>query len=111
MKTSISCPVDNIKISENRVRLTAAQVLLTSIAFCITGSGVIVFFLSVDFFMRSFGFGAYSPFSLISAGLERLFAMKPSLIDRAPKAFAAQIGFFLAVCLLIACIFELTWTS
>ncbi|MBS1663430.1 MAG: DUF4395 domain-containing protein [Bacteroidetes bacterium] len=108
MSDNISCPVDHIKISANQVRLTALLVLLTAIAYLIVQHWWIGLILTLDFFFRAFGFGAYSPFNLISRRLERLFSLKPRWTDRAPKIFAAQLGFLFADLLVIAGIFELT---
>ncbi|HEY6900520.1 MAG TPA: DUF4395 domain-containing protein [Puia sp.] len=108
ISNNLSCPVDHVKISANQARLTALLVMLTSIAYLLIQHWWIGLVLTLDFFFRAFGFGAYSPFNLISRQLERLFSLTPRLTDRAPKIFAAQLGFLFADLLVIAGIFELT---
>lgn len=101
MANDISCPVDHIKVSESRVRLTAALVFLVSLTYLFTGSWWVAMFLTVDFFLRAFGFGTYSPLQFISGWLEMRFSLTGKMVDRAPKIFAARVGFIFADCLLI----------
>lgn len=105
--SNISCPVDHVRISANQVRLTAFLVMLTAAAYLLFQHWWVGLVLTLDFFFRAFGFGAYSPFNLISRRLERWFSMTPRSTDRAPKIFAAQVGFLFADLLVIAGIFEL----
>ena len=109
MESNISCPVGNISVNENRVRLTAFLVLLTSISYLVVGHWLIAFFLGIDFFLRGFGYGAYSPLNIVSGWVVGILAIKDKPIDRAPKVFAAQLGFVITDCLLIANV--LGWKS
>jgi hypothetical protein len=107
MKTEISCPVDHIPVNENQIRLNALFVLLLSLAYLFAGHWVIPFFLAVDFFLRGFGYGGYSPVNLLSGWIVRKASLPNKPIDRAPKQFAAQLGFFFSDILLIAVVVEL----
>lgn len=107
MKPAISCPVDHISLNENQVRITALFVLLLSISYLVTGHWAIPLFLVIDFFLRGFGYGAYSPLKLSSGWLVKKLSIPNKPINRAPKLFAAQVGFFLSDILLIAVVVEL----
>ena len=107
MEKKISCPVDHIAVNENQVRITAFLVLLLTSSYLIAGHWAILLFLVIDFFFRGFGFGAYSPLNLISGWLVRKLSIKNKPIDRAPKSFAAQVGFLLSDLLLITDAVEL----
>jgi Domain of unknown function (DUF4395) len=107
MKPTIKCPVDHIPVNENQIRFTALFVLLLTCSYLFTGHWAIPLFLVIDFFLRGFGYGAYSPLNLLSAWLVKKLSIPNKPIDRAPKLFAAQIGFFLSDILLIAVVVEL----
>ncbi len=107
MKTANSCPVDHIPVNENQVRITALFVLLLSSSCLLVSHWTIPLFLVIDFYLRGFGYGAYSPLNLLSGWLVKRLSIPNKAIDRAPKLFAAQIGFFLSDILLIAVVVEL----
>jgi hypothetical protein len=107
MKPVLSCPADHIPVNENQVRITALFVLLLSSAYLIAGHWIIPLFLVVDFFLRGFGYGAYSPLNRLSGLLVKKLSIRNKPIDRGPKQFAAQIGFLLSDILLIAGAVEL----
>lgn len=111
MKAEIACPVDHIPVNENQVRLNALAVFLLSLAFLFVSHWSIPFFLAVDFYLRGFGFGAYSPINRLSGWVVKIAAIPNKPIDRAPKQFAAQLGFFIADILLIAVVVELKSVS
>lgn len=102
MEYGASCPVDHVKISETRVRLTALCVFLISSIYLLTASRLAAIFLFGDFLLRAFGWGAYSPLNVLSGFVEKQFSLPTRKVDRAPKLFAAQIGFFFSGALAIA---------
>ncbi len=102
MTNDISCPVDNVPISENRVRITAFLVFLTALTFLFTGYWPVALLLALDFFLRGFGYGIYSPLFVLSGWLGKSVVVSVKMVDRAPKLFAARLGFILSDCLLIA---------
>src|ERR1700761_6367171 len=107
MKAELSCPVDHIPINENQVRLNALVVFLLSLTFLFVSHWIIPFFLAVDFYLRGFGFGGYSPINRLSGWIVKIASIPNKPIDRAPKQFAAQLGFFISDILLIAVVVEL----
>src|ERR1700741_5181876 len=101
MNTTIDCPVDFIPVNENKVRLTALWVLvLVAISFY-TQPLLIIAFLAIDFFLRGFNMGKYSPLNKLSELVVRQLHISNKPIDQAPKRFAAKIGFILSVAVII----------
>jgi hypothetical protein len=91
------CPVDFITVNENRVRLTALWVLLLVIISFFIIQLPIFIFLAVDFFLRAFNFGKFSPLNILSGAVVKQLKIANKPIDQAPKRFAAGIGFVLSV--------------
>ncbi|HMH23337.1 MAG TPA: DUF4395 domain-containing protein [Puia sp.] len=107
MSDNISCPADHILINENRARLTALFVLLAGLTYLLIPHWSIPACLVVDFFLRGFGHGQYSPLNLLSGWLVKILSIKNKPVDRAPKLFAAQLGFIMTDLLLISNVFDL----
>lgn len=99
MTTTPDCPVDFIQVNENRVRLTALWVLLLLlVTLPIAQSALPVFaFLAIDFFLRAFNYGKFSPLNILSGIVVKQLKIPGKPIDQAPKRFAAGIGFLLSV--------------
>jgi len=95
------CPVDFITVNENRVRLTALWVLLLVITSFFINALPIFIFLAIDFFLRAFNWGKFSPLNILSGATVKQFKIPNKPIDQAPKRFAAGIGFVLSVLVVI----------
>jgi len=89
--------VSSARANEHIVRITAFWVILLTGLFIAFPNPYIPLFLVLDFSLRAFTKSRYSPLSWISAGLARLFRLTPAWIDKAPKIFAARIGFLFSV--------------
>lgn len=94
---NIICPVSNEKANENVVRITAFWVIMLTGLFIIFPNPYIPLYLAIDFYIRAFTKSRYSPLSWISAGIARSLRSTPHWIDKAPKIFAARVGFLFAV--------------
>ncbi len=94
---NIICPISTEKVSKNIVRLTGLLVAITVGIYAITLQPLIIAFLIVDFIIRAFSIFKFSPISLVACGIATLFKMKPNLIDKAPKLFAARVGVLFTV--------------
>ena len=93
--TELICPVSPERVDENRVRVTALGVVLSMGGFFITGHVLFPAILVVDFYIRGFTQLTFSPLSYLASLFVRLMDARPVLIDKAPKVFAARIGFIL----------------
>ena len=96
------CPVSTERVDENIVRFTALWVVLLSGITVLSPNLYIPLYLSLDFYLRAFTKAQYSPLSWISMRIVRALKLKPHLIDKAPKMFAARIGLSLTVLMLIS---------
>ncbi|WP_460947495.1 DUF4395 domain-containing protein [Spirosoma daeguense] len=88
----LDCPVDGVKMNENKARIVAFLVLLTAITYIATGFWPLFLFLLVDFALRAFDYGKFSPLARLSDWLIEQFNVQTRLVDQAPKRFAAGIG-------------------
>lgn len=111
MANNLECPVDFITVNENKVRLTALNVLLLAIVYLWLTHWSIAAFLTIDFFCRAFNLGKYSLLNFISDKEVQLFAIKVKPIDQAPKRFAAKIGFIFSLAILALTVFNYTNTA
>jgi hypothetical protein len=111
MNNNISCPVDNISVNENKIRITAFFVLLLALVYLLTGGWIFAAFLSVDFALRAFNLGNYSLLGLLSDAVVKQLKIKNKPTDRAPKRFAALLGFFFSCFILAAVLLHLILAS
>lgn len=91
------CPVSNERINERLTRLNAFFTILLVAAGFVFNSVVFPLVLLADFFIRAFTRSKFSPVSFASAGLARLLHLSKKPIDKAPKIFAARLGFLMTL--------------
>ena len=101
------CPVDLVAVNGNRIRVSAFFVFALAVAYLLSNSPFIPAFLVVDFYLRAFYNGRYSLLQWMALQVEKSGWIGVKLTDRAPKRFAAQIGFLLTDMLLIFAIIGL----
>jgi hypothetical protein len=104
---NLICPVSTERVDENRVRVTAFQVVMLMGAFLFTGNLLFSAVLAVDFFIRAFTRLQFSPLSFVGNLFVRIMGMQPVWIDKAPKVFAARVGFLLAAVTALAGVMEM----
>ncbi len=91
------CPISNEKVNERLTRLNAFFTVLIVAAGFIFNSVLFPLLLLADFFIRAFGNSKYSPVGFISSGLASLLQLGKKPIDKAPKIFAARMGFVMTL--------------
>ncbi len=99
------CPISSERVDENRVRATALAVVLTMGAFLITGYMFLPALLVIDFYIRAFTKLKFSPLSWVGHQFVKTIGTRPVMIDKAPKVFAARIGFLLTSITVVATVF------
>lgn len=104
---SVVCPVSNEKVPENQTRVIAFFVSSLFFLFLLTNFLPIVIFLGYDFFVRGFNYPKISPLYHISKIILSISGKSHKLIDRAPKLFAARIGFVICTFILLGAGFGL----
>lgn len=97
----MDCPVDFIKINENKTRLTAFFVLLLTLVYLKTGLWLIMAFLLSDFIFRAANLPKYSLLGFISDAVIKQLKIKSRPVDRAPKRFAAMVGVLFTAAILV----------
>ncbi len=95
------CPISNEQISERVTRINALLAILIVVAGFVFNSPLFIVFLMTDFFIRAFTKLKYSPLSYLSLKMANAFQLDKKLIDKAPKVFAARLGFLMALVILI----------
>lgn len=90
---TLVCPVSKERVNSTAVRMTALLVTALSIIYLTTGYLLIPFLLMVDFAIRAFTSMTYSPLSFVAAKTARGLRLPVKTIDKAPKIFAARVGF------------------
>lgn len=98
---NIVCPISAERIAEHLPRINALMVICTIGLYFILNTWLIPLFLMVDFFMRGFGNTQLSPLARLSIFISQRLHLKSSMIDKAPKIFAARLGFVLSTFILV----------
>lgn len=94
---TLLCPVSDEKVNEKIVRFTALITFLIALGFIYKPNILLVAFLAFDFYARGFGISSFSILALTGSGLKNYIPFRSKIIDKAPKIFAARIGFILSL--------------
>lgn len=89
-----------IHINKSKVRTIAFLVLVSGVIFLISPNFFIPILLVLDFGLRAFDFGKYSPFALLSDIIIKIFNFTSKTIFYPPKRFAARIGLIFSLTIL-----------
>ena len=95
------CPISNERINERVTRLNALFGILLVVAGFATNSILFFIFLLADFYTRAFTKAQYSPISYVSSQMVNALHLGKRNIDKAPKIFAARIGFIMTLAVTI----------
>jgi bifunctional ADP-heptose synthase (sugar kinase/adenylyltransferase) len=106
MSSNLQCPVDFITINEHKARVTAFFVLGLAVTYLLTNMWLIFAVLAIDFLLRAANLGKYSILGFLSDAVIRQLKIKNKPVDRAPKRFAAWIGFVFTLSILAALLFN-----
>ena len=98
---NIVCPISTERINERVVRLNALFGILLVIGAFAFNSVFLLIFLTADFYIRAFTNANFSPISFLSKSLTNALNLGNKSTDKAPKIFAARIGFLFTLTLSI----------
>jgi len=101
------CPISSERVDENRVRATAFGMLTLMGLFFMTSNPIFPAILMIDFYIRAFTRMKYSPVSFLAHLFVKSIGVEPIWIDKAPKMFAARVGFLLTTLTLGAALLNL----
>jgi hypothetical protein len=97
----IVCPISNEKINERISRLNALLGILLLVSGFVLNSSLFFIFLLADFYIRGFTKMKHSPLSYLSHRLANALKLEKKDIDKAPKVFAARLGFMMTLVVVI----------
>ena len=89
------CPISKDRINEQITRINASLGILLIVFGFAFNLPLLFIFLLVDFFIRAFTKITFSPISYISNSIANTLKLKEKTIDKAPKIFAARLGFLI----------------
>ncbi len=102
MKQNAFCPISDKQVNEKVTRINALFTVLIILSFSIMPNIYFVLFLAIDFFIRAFDYGKYSPVAISSTKVVQAFSINSQLINAGPKLFAARIGLILSTILVLS---------
>lgn len=101
------CPISDERINEQVTRINALfGILLVVFGFAFNAVFFFVF-LTADFYIRAFTKARFSPISYISYSMVNALKLNKKSIDKAPKIFAARIGFLMTLAITILYLLQL----
>jgi hypothetical protein len=98
---SLICPISPLRVSETAARVTAFFMAGMLALYVLTGGVYLVVAIVIDYGIRAFTLLPYSAFSWLAARTVPLLTTSDSAIDKAPKIFAARVGFLFALATVI----------
>ena len=108
---NLVCPISDQRVNEQITRLNAMLVIgIIVLAFVLNSLSLFVF-LMADFFIRAFTNLKFSPISFASHSLSNALNLPIRMIDKAPKIFAARLGFLMTMAMTLLFIFSFKITA
>ena len=107
----LTCPISKERINEQITRLNAFLGILLIVLGFIFDLPVLIIFLLIDFFIRAFTKISFSPISYVSNSVAKTLNLKEKRIDKAPKIFAARLGFFMILATTMLYLFNMQVAS
>lgn len=93
MFKNLICPISNEKIDSYISQLTIFLSVILASIFMITLKPQFLYVAALDYCIRAFSNGNYSPLRFIAIMISKILKWKPKMIDKAPKVFASRLGF------------------
>lgn len=90
---NLVCPISDERVNEQVTRLNAMFAIGSILLAFVLNSVLLIIFLMSDFFIRAFTEMKFSPISYMSNKLSNTLNLPIRMIDKAPKVFAARLGF------------------
>lgn len=98
---NLVCPISDQRVDENRVRISAVFVVSFIIVGMVWAIPALTLLVAVDFFLRGFTKCKMSPIGYISHSIANMLGLKTKMIDKAPKTFAARLGFLMTALIFV----------
>jgi len=108
---NLACPISDQRVNEQVTRFNALFAIAVIVLAFVLNSIFLFAFLMADFFIRAFTELKFSPISFASHYLSNAFSLPVKMIDKAPKVFAARLGFLMTTAIASLFIFNLQMAS
>ena len=108
---NLVCPISDQRVNEQITRLNAMLVIGIIVLAFVLNSLFLFVFLMADFFIRAFTNLKFSPISFASHSLSNALNLPIRMIDKAPKIFAARLGFLMTMAMTLLFIFSFKITA
>jgi len=105
---NLVCPISDQRVNEYVTRFNALLTIVVVVLAFIVPSVFLLVFLMADFFIRAFTEIKFSPISFVSYSLSNSLNLTVKMIDKAPKIFAARLGFLMTSVIAVLFILDLT---
>lgn len=105
---NLVCPISDQRVNEQVTRINAFLTVLVVVLAFVLNSVWLLAFLMADFFIRAFTEIKFSPISFTSHSVRNALSLSVKMIDKAPKIFAARMGFLMSTMIAVLYIFNLT---
>ncbi len=93
---NLICPISPLRINENTARVTGFMMAAMIALFAFTRNITFILVIVVDYFLRAFTSLKYSPASWLASQIVQRLRLPEVKIEKAPKIFAARVGFLFA---------------
>lgn len=108
---NLVCPISDQRVNEQVTRFNAFFAIAIITTAFVLNSIFLFAFLLADFFIRGFTELKFSPVSYASHYLCNALSLPVKMIDKAPKIFAARLGFVMTFVIAVLFFFEQTTAS
>jgi len=92
---NLVCPISDQRVNEQVTRLNAMFTIGIIVLAFVLNSALLFIFLMADFFIRAFTEIKFSPINFVSHYMSHTLNLPIRMIDKAPKVFAARLGFLM----------------
>jgi len=94
---NLVCPISDQRVNEYVTRINALLTIILVVLAFVLNSVFLFVFLMADFFIRAFTEIKFSPVGFVSHSLSNTLSLSVKMIDKAPKIFAARLGFLMTM--------------
>jgi len=108
---NLVCPISDKRVNEQVTRLNAMFAIGIVVLAFVMNSVALFVFMMADFFIRAFTDLKFSPISFVSHYLSNALNLPVKLIDKAPKVFAARLGFLMTTVISALFVLDLNLAS
>lgn len=105
------CPISDERINEQVTRFNAFLGVALMASGFVFHSVFFFVFLMADFYIRAFTKIKFSPISYVSYSMVNALNLNKKSIDKAPKIFAARIGFLLSLVTAVLFVLDLNTSA